>query len=66
MKMFPQLRLTWSDRRLTMLNLKEDEDLNTLTSEYRGRIWMPQIVFYNTQDKLESLNDDKAFATIRR
>ena len=49
-----------------MVNLKEDEDLNTLTSEFRNRIWIPQIVFFNTQDKLESVNDEKAFTTIKR
>ena len=61
-----QLRLTWKDSRLTMLNLKEDENLNTLTTEFRQRIWIPEVVFHNTQDKEQSLNDDRAFATIRR
>ena len=28
-------RLSWRDDRLTMMNLKEDEDLNTLTPEFR-------------------------------
>ena len=59
-------RLSWRDERLTMLNLKEDEDLNTLTPEFRSKLWMPEVVFYNTEEKLESLNDGKAFATIRR
>ncbi|CAM6054348.1 unnamed protein product [Sphagnum tenellum] len=61
-----QLWLTWRDKRLTMVDLKKDQDLNTLTPEFRNKIWIPEIVFYNTQEKLESLNDEKAFATIRR
>ncbi len=61
-----EVRLTWRDRRLTLVNLKPDKDLNTLTALYRSRIWIPEIVFYNTQKKLESLNDEKAFATISR
>ena len=61
-----ELKLSWNDNRLTMANLKDDKDLNTLTPELRNKIWMPEIVFYNTQKKLESLNDDKAFAIINR
>ncbi len=61
-----QLELTWSDKRLTMYNLKMDRDLNTLTQGFRNKIWIPEVVFYNTQDKHESQNDGKAFATIAR
>ncbi len=60
------LRLTWTDKRLTFMNLKMDKDLNTLIPLYRNKIWIPELVFYNTQKKLESLNDEKAFATISR
>ncbi len=61
-----QLQLSWIDNRLTMSNLKDDKNLNTLTLDFRSRIWIPEIVFYNTQDKMESKNDKKAFATITR
>lgn len=61
-----RLRLSWRDSRLTMLNLKEDEDLNTLTSKFRELIWIPEVIFYNTKKKEVSLNDQKAFATIHR
>ncbi len=49
-----------------MTNLNADEHLNTLTLESRQEIWIPQIVFYNTEIKTESLNDVKAFATVDR
>ncbi len=61
-----EMKLTWLDRRLTMYNLKVDKDLNTLTQEFRNRIWIPEVVFYNTQKKLKSQNDEDAFATITR
>ena len=60
------LKLTWLDERLVMYNLKKVKDLNTLTQTFRNKIWIPEVVFYNTQDKQESLNDGKAFATIDR
>ena len=60
------LKLTWLDPRLTMYNLKQDRDLNTLTQKFRNKIWIPEVVFFNTQHKQESLNDGKAFATILR
>jgi len=40
--------------------------MNTLTENFKSKIWIPEIVFDNTQSKLESLNDPKAFATIER
>ncbi len=40
--------------------------MNTLIPYFRSKIWIPEIVFYNTQTKMESLNDEKAFATISR
>ncbi len=35
-----------------MYNLKKDEDLNTLTQSERSQLWIPQIVFYNTDQKV--------------
>lgn len=60
------LKLTWVDNRLVLLNLKDDKDINTLTMDFRNKIWIPEVVFSNTQSKMESLNDEKAFVTIER
>ncbi len=40
-----QLRvgLTWLDRRLSLIDLHEDENLNTLTSAFKNKIWLPQV-----------------------
>ncbi len=54
------------DGRLTFLNLKEDEDLNTLTAQEKSEMWIPRIIFFNTKEKIESETDEKAFATIKR
>ncbi len=54
------------DGRLVMRDLNEDKDLNTLTLASRQNIWIPQVIFYNTEIKRETLNDEKAFATVAR
>ena len=59
-------RLTWSDARLTMFNLNGDENLNTIPLTDRQDLWVPEMVFFNTEEKRESLNDHKAFATTER
>ena len=61
-----KLELSWLDDRLIMMNLKNDENLNTLTDELRGKIWIPQLLYHNTQSKLKTLNDEEAFVTIER
>ena len=49
-----------------MLDLNEEEGLNYLTMEARHDIWVPEVIFYNTEIKTETLNDEKAFANIER
>lgn len=61
-----ELKLSWTDERLTLFDLKTDHVLNILPLEARNEIWVPQVEFYNTQTKQESLDDPKAFATIER
>ncbi len=48
-----------------MLDLNEESSLNTLTLKSRHQIWIPQVIFYNTEIKTETLNDNKAFATVK-
>ncbi len=63
------MSLLWHSRldgRLTMLDLNRENSLNTLSLKSREEIWIPQIVFYNTEIKTESLNDNKAFASVLR
>ncbi len=49
-----------------MRDLNHEDDLNTLTLEARQDIWVPQVIFYNTEIKTETLNDEKAFAVVQR
>ena len=56
----------WKDARLKFKNLKTNRNLNTLTPTEKEIIWIPGVVFFDTETKAVSLNDEKAFATVTR
>ena len=41
------LKMVWFDARLQMQNLKDDMQLNVLTSEERNDPWIPIVIFNN-------------------
>ncbi len=49
-----------------MVDLHEKSIYNSLSLQARRDIWIPQLVFHNTDIKKETLNDEKAFATVDR
>ncbi len=61
-----EVTLNWYDGRLAMYNLKDDTDLNTLTTEERDSIWIPQVVFFNTEEKISTLSDEKSYLTVAK
>ena len=60
------LEMQWWDPRLTFENLKNTTELNILTGEENKMIWVPIIIFNNTQNKLKTLNDDHTVVFILR
>ena len=46
--------------------MKINLNMNTLTSKDKGMIWVPKLVFTNTEKKDITQNDYKAFAVARR
>ena len=60
------LQLTWVDARLELYNIKADESKNIISMEELSRIWLPVIIFHNTERGQRSENDEESFATIRR
>ena len=44
------LTLEWYDYRLTYYNLKKTKSSNTLAADEMEKIWIPFVVFENTQD----------------
>ena len=48
------LTMIWKDSRVTFLNLKEDSDLNTVALNEAKSIWLPVVVFENTENMVLS------------
>ena len=61
-----QLELVWLDSRHQYYNLKENEIMNTLTNKEVEEIWVPSILFSNTQHQISSKKDEEAFALIKK
>jgi hypothetical protein len=57
-------RLFWFDKRVEMINLHENTNLNILSAEFRDQIWAPRLVFFNTEDKQATEIDEKTFTAI--
>lgn len=46
-----QIILEWKETRATFLNLKHDTTLNTLTDEDINRLWLPLVIYDNTDQE---------------
>ena len=57
--------MTWYDFRLKLHNMKTNINMNTLTNTEKEGIWVPSLVFSNTEAKVNTVNDPKAFAVVR-
>ena len=60
------LHFSWYDPRLTFHNLKTDTGLNALSPEEKQKIWVPSLVFANTENRLSTLVDKDSIVTISR
>ena len=59
------LYMTWYDFRLKLHNMKTNINMNTLTKAEKEGIWVPSLVFSNTEERQNTVNDQKAFAVAR-
>lgn len=46
--------------------MKAESHFNTISSFDKDKIWMPQVVYINTEKKEESSVDGKAYVTVER
>ena len=46
-----EITLAWKENRATYYNLKFDEILNALTQTDIGELWLPEVIFENTDQK---------------
>ena len=54
------LRMTWVDARLEFYNIKLDQTMNVISIEELDRIWLPIIIFHNTERGQRSITDDES------
>ena len=64
MKSYHTLSIRY-DYRLKFYNMKQNINMNTLTNTEKEGIWVPSLVFSNTEEKVNTVNDPKAFAVVR-
>ena len=60
------LEMSWVDSRLEFYNIKRDETMNIISIDELNKIWLPTIIFHNTERGQRTINDDESFATINR
>ena len=61
-----KLTISWIDNRISYKNLKDDDNLNTLSPLEKDMIWMPTLVFTNTKYREEAnFKNESTFATIK-
>ena len=46
-----QITMVWKENRVKYQNLKVNESLNALTQEDIQRLWLPRVIFENTDQK---------------
>ena len=61
-----KIGMRWKDARVSYYNIKQQEDMNSLTMEEQQALWTPTIVFWNTKEQLRTVNDENTFASIKR
>ncbi|XP_023347845.1 uncharacterized protein LOC111716606, partial [Eurytemora carolleeae] len=60
------LHFSWYDGRLTFYDLRNDSGLNNLSPAEMELLWIPVLVFDNTENKATTMVDDEASITIRK
>ena len=60
------LYLEWVDPRITFYNLKENTNLNGLVQAELEKVWIPKIIFANTQSNKFSSLDEKSIGVVTR
>ena len=60
------LTLKWFESRLRFNNLKEDIDLNNFLPSENTEIWVPELIFENTEEKPSTTSDEKTSIKVEK
>lgn len=58
--------MTWYDSRLTYSDLRDEIGLNSLSPEEKEQIWIPVLVFDNTEDKPSTIVDEDTMIAVEK
>ena len=61
-----KLMLFWYDSNVIWINLKEKKNLNVLSKEEIGQLWMPQMMFENADSIKPLILDDSALLSVNK
>ena len=61
-----QLVAVWFDPRVTWSDLSYDANLNILSQYQNEKLWIPTIIFKNTDNNLQTVIDNKAKVTVKK
>ena len=54
------LEIHWYDHRLEFNNLKNMTSMNTIPEREKEQLWLPPVIFFNTETRDGIINDEKA------
>ena len=58
--------MKWFESRLRFKNLKDDIDLNNFLPSENTEIWVPELIFENTEEKPSTITDDKTSIKVNK
>ena len=61
-----ELTMNWRDPRIVFKDLKADTNLNLMSFAEQSDVWVPSVIFVNTESKFVTVNDEKSFVVISR
>ena len=60
------VNLEWLDPRIIFHNLHKDQGLNILVEEEKHKIWTPELIFDNTEQKTRTKTDKESAVSVKR
>ena len=60
------LEIEWYDKNMDWQNLNDDMFLNIVSKDVVDKLWVPHIIFKNTEKNYESKIDEKSIILVKR
>ena len=58
--------MEWYDHRLTYENLKDHKDMNIVSNDQMQKLWMPCLIYDNSNDGDRTIVDESASLLVRK